>query len=102
MFSLIIQINMDTYHAAYWSDPSYSSSEEDNDRYITTVSMCFLPSQIPWNYDLFLNIWSIFLFVLYGFLETMAEHTPLSSTGKSGGNLLDSYINNTALLSLRR
>jgi hypothetical protein len=24
---------MDTYHTAFWSDPSYSSSDEDEDRY---------------------------------------------------------------------
>jgi hypothetical protein len=24
---------MDTYHAAFWSDPSYSSSDEDENRY---------------------------------------------------------------------
>ena len=27
--SLFVKINMDTYHAAFWSNPSYSSSEED-------------------------------------------------------------------------
>ena len=27
---------MDTYHAAFWSDPSYSSSDEDEDHYRTT------------------------------------------------------------------
>jgi hypothetical protein len=27
---------MDTYHAAYWSDLSYSSSEEKENRYRTT------------------------------------------------------------------
>ena len=27
---------MDTYHAAYWSDPSFSSSEEKENRYRTT------------------------------------------------------------------
>ena len=26
-------MNMDTYHAAYWSDPSYSSSDEEDSRY---------------------------------------------------------------------
>ena len=26
-------MNMDTYHAAYWSDPSDSSSEEEDNRY---------------------------------------------------------------------
>ena len=28
---------MDTYHVAYWSDPSYSSSDEEEKRYIHEV-----------------------------------------------------------------
>ena len=29
----LININMDTYHAAYWADPSYSSSDEEDSCY---------------------------------------------------------------------
>jgi hypothetical protein len=28
---------MDTYHAAYWSDLSYSTSDEDDERYTMCV-----------------------------------------------------------------
>ena len=35
---------MDTYHAEFWSDPSYSSSEEDNDRYNDTIMYAIAPA----------------------------------------------------------
>ena len=30
---------MDTYHTAYWSDPSYSCSSDEEDRYTVAIGM---------------------------------------------------------------
>ena len=40
MFSIRIKYNMDTYHAAHWSDISYSSSEEDEDKRYKSKKDC--------------------------------------------------------------
>ena len=33
----LLNINMDTYHAAHWSDLDYSSSEDEENRYRSKI-----------------------------------------------------------------